>query len=354
LRARVAVFSASVSAFAYLNKLSYIYVALALAAAGILNLVFRRPGWTRASLLCILYGVTFVLVIVAVGFAIIGREGFDALIEFHKQVVRGSGMYGTGEEVVVSGGAVWRAIAAIPDDRAYAMYIALIGGAVLVVGGFATGLRGAAHFPAALIGIGAGLACVLSAAVVLKHYALHYTAGVSATLPAGLIAAYLLMKDWGYRPQAVAIAVAAAATLFMAGQTMPPLISVLAARTATTELAKADYADIQTHLAGEKRVVEYVYKAPFAEYGEGFVVTFGSVPRLTDAYRKSRPDVISSMTTHLIDREVGAYVLDKTYFPTAESIKAAPNIALLAPKPVTLQDGDRLIELRTSFLLIRR
>ena len=47
-------------------------------------------------------------------------------------------------------------------------------------------------------------------------------------------------------------------------------------------------------------------------------------------------------------------VLDKSYFPTAESVKAASNLALLRSKPATMQDGDKLIELRTTFLLIRR
>ena len=50
------------------------------------------------------------------------------------------------------------------------------------------------------------------------------------------------------------------------------------------------------------------------------------------------------------DREVGAYVLDKKYFPTAESIKSASNIALVSSKPDAMRDGDRLIELRTTFL----
>ena len=81
---------------------------------------------------------------------------------------------------------------------------------------------------------------------------------------------------------------------------------------------------------------------------------YGSVPRMTEAYLKSRPNVISSMTVGLIDREVGVFVLDKGYFRTADSIKAAPNIALLAAKPVTMADGDKLIELRTVFLLMRK
>ena len=110
----VSALSAAVGAFAYLNKLSYIYIAVSLAATGILNLVLRRPGWVRSGGLCLVFGTVFLAIVVAVGFLIIGREGFHDLIEFHKQVVRGSGMYGAGEEVVVSGDAVRRAIAAIP------------------------------------------------------------------------------------------------------------------------------------------------------------------------------------------------------------------------------------------------
>jgi len=349
----LAVLSGATGAFAYLNKLSYLYIALALAAAGILNLIFRKPGWMRAGWLCIVFGVTFVLVVLAVGFGIIGRQGFHDLLQFHKSVFRGSGLYGAGQGGV-SSEALWRAVAAIPADRAYAMVLALGGGAILIAGGLATSLRGARHFPAAIIGTGAGIACSLSAVIVMKHYALHYTAGVAATLPAGVVGGYLLLKDWGFRPGAPAAVLAAAASLLMATQTVPPLLSVLASRTNTTELAKADDEDIRTHLAGDTRVVEFVYRAPFADYGEGFVVTFGSVPRLTEAYRRSRPNVISSMTADLVDREIGAFVLDKAYFPTAETVRAAPNIALLASKPVTLQDTDRLIELRTCFLVIRR
>ena len=349
----VAAFAASVGALGYLNKLSYIYVGLALAITGILNLLFRRPGWIRTGLCCLVFGAAFFLVVRFAGSAIIGHESFNDLIGYHKQVILGSGMYGTGPEVVVSGAEVRRAIAAIPADRSYAVAVALIGGVLLGVAGFFTALRGAQHIPVGILGIGAGLASAMSATIVLKHYALHYTAGVSATLPASLVVGYLLIQDWGYRPRVVACVVASVAIVVMAATNIPPVSGLLRSRMAATEHVKADLADIHTHLAGEKRVVEYVYKVPFAEYGEGFVVFYASVPRMTEAYLKSRPNVISSMTVGLIDREVGAFVLDKSYFPNAASIKAAPNIALLAAKPVTMADGDKLIELRTVFLLIR-
>jgi hypothetical protein len=350
----VAALAATVGALAYLNKLSYIYVALALVLTGILNHAFRRPGWIRTVMCCIVFSVVFFLVVKIAGSAIIGQEAFASLKDHHKNVILGSGMYGTGPEVVVSGDEVRRAIAGIPADRSYAIPLALIGGALLGVAGFFTALRGVQHVPVGILGIGAGLASAMSAAIVLKHYALHYTAGVSATLPVSLVVGYLLVQDWGYRPRGIAGVVAALAIVFMATLTIPSATGVLASRMVATEQVKADGADIRAHLAGEKRVVMFVYKAPFAEYGEGFVVSFGSVPRLTEAYLKSRPNVISSMTVGLIDREIGVYVLDKGYFPNAASIKAAPNIALLAAKPVTMADGDKLIELRTVFLLIRQ
>lgn len=43
----VAFLSGCVGALAYLNKLSYIYVPLALAAAGILNVAFRKASWIQ-------------------------------------------------------------------------------------------------------------------------------------------------------------------------------------------------------------------------------------------------------------------------------------------------------------------
>jgi len=120
-----------------------------------------------------------------------------------------------------------------------------------------------------------------------------------------------------------------------------------------SQLAQADLAEINSYLAGEKRAVEFAYKAPLAQFGEGFVIIYASVPRLTYEYFKSRPQVISSLMAGQVTRDIGAYVIDKGYFPTVESVKAAPNLALLDPKPLKFTDGDKLIELRTVFLLIR-
>ena len=56
---------------------------------------------------------------------------------------------------------------------------------------------GVEYVPVALICIGTGVASLFSALFVMKHYGFHYTAGVSATLPASAAACYLLATSWG-------------------------------------------------------------------------------------------------------------------------------------------------------------
>jgi hypothetical protein len=349
----IAVFAGCVGALAYLNKLSYIYIPLALYAAIFMKLAFCRVGWSRGFWILTVYLGTFFLMIFATAFLIIGWDSFRDMWRYHQSVIWGSELYGTGDQTVVSAGEVQRAIAAIPADHAYAVPIALIGGAGLVIAGLAIGLRRVRQIPVAVLCIGTGVAAVLAALIVLKHYALHYTAGVSPTLPACVICGYLLTKSWSFGPRLAGAALAAIAVVLMAVQVKGPLIYPLASRTNNYLLAKADLAEIGSYLAGSKRTVEFAYKTPFAQFGEGFVVIYGSVPRLTYEYFQSRPQVISSMMAGLVTRDVGAYVIDKGYFPNVESVKAAPNVALLGPKPVKFGDGDRLIELRTVFLLIR-
>jgi hypothetical protein len=195
----VTVLAASVSAFAYLNKLPYINVSLALAAAGICSLVFGGAGLAVIRQRCVLFALSSLGIILAVGCLVIGWSEFLHLLRFHRSIVFNSGLYGTGDQFVVSGHDLRQAIAAIPRERAYVMLIApLLGGAV-AIGGFVTARRGPQHIPVAVICIGAGLASLASAIFVLKHYDLHYTAGVSATLPASAVAGYLLVNSSGYR-----------------------------------------------------------------------------------------------------------------------------------------------------------
>ena len=46
-------------------------------------------------------------------------------------------------------------------------------------------------------------------------------------------------------------------------------------------------------------------------------------------------------------------MIDKKYFGSADIVRNAPNLDLLGTKPVKYREGDKLIELRTVFLLVR-
>ncbi len=349
-----AVLAACVGAFAYLSKLSYLYVPLALVVVGIANLSFRQVDPTRRKRLTLISAGSFILIVVAVGVLVIGWSAFRILINFHKSVFLGSGQYGTGSQTVVSGHEIWNAIAAIPADSAYALPIALVVGPGLIIGGYFSGRRGPEHIPVALISIGTGVASLFSALFVMKHYGFHYTAGVSATLPASTAACYLLATSWGRRFwfRTTSSALAAIAVLWMANRSSDALIQQLVARADKSRLAQQDLTEINARLADSKEPIEFGYRSPFAWSGEGFVIYYGSVPRMTEAYVRSRQQMFSSATAGLIKRKPGTYVIDKAYFPTADSIRTATNIIPDGPEPVTYKDGDKIIELRTVFLLL--
>jgi hypothetical protein len=350
----VIVLAGLVGAFAYLNKLSYVYIPLALGSAIFWKAVFFRVGWLRGISLVALFISTVVSAVAATGYLIIGWPTFRDLLRFHRGVIMGSGMYGTGAQDVVDKAEVWHAIMAIPGDKTYAVPLALIAGAVLFVAGLATGIKDRRKDGLAVFSIGAGLAALFSSLIVLKHYDTHYTAGVSAALPACVVAVCLFARTWNFKARIAAFALAWVAIVLMADPVLASIRSVLASRTNSTQLALADRKDIAALTAGMTHVVDFAYRVPFPQYGEGMVVHFAGVPRLTRTYQQNKGPVTNSVTEQSVTEDVGAYVIDKGYFPTVEAVKAAANVDLVGPKPIQFQEGDKLIELRTVFLLIRK
>src|ERR1700730_2878741 len=85
----VVILAGCVGAFAYLNKLSYIYVPLALVSAIFWKAFFCKAGWLRGTTLVALFVVSFVGAIVAVAYLIIGWDSFTALRRFHQSVILG-------------------------------------------------------------------------------------------------------------------------------------------------------------------------------------------------------------------------------------------------------------------------
>jgi hypothetical protein len=352
---RIVILAGCIGAAAYLNKLSYIYIALALISAIAVKLLFDRTDRGRGVVLISLFVLSFISAVLAAAVFIIGWSAFRDMLVFHKQVILGSGLYGNGDKTLVSGSAVWSAIRAIPANRTYALAIALLGGTVLGIGGLITAFRKPEHLPVAVLSIGAAVAATLSALAVLKHYTDHYTAAVSATLPVCVVAGYLLSKVWAHRVEAAYSPVVVVAALLMAWPMAASLTAKLTFYSEQSRQAREDMQQITALTAGSSRATYYTYRSPFAQFGEGFVIDFASIPRLTEAYLESRPNVLNTLTASKSSKEVdvGTYVIDKKYFSSADLVRNAPNLDLLGTKPVRYREGDRLIELKTVFLLVR-
>jgi hypothetical protein len=346
----IIIFAGFVGAFAYLNKLSYVYIPIALLVAVLAKVVFTRPGWIKAVWLICLFLFALLSAIVAVAHVIIGWPEFLKVLDYHQNVILATGRYGAGDHNVVSRQELWRAITLIPVQRTFAIPIAIAGGIGLIAGGLVTGFRNAQQTPAAILGIATGIAALAAGTIVMKHYDLHYTAGVSVTLPACMVAGWLLARSWGYRVGLPHAAVVALVVALMADGVSP--VQYLKARSDATQAAGADMEEIIGYTAGSTRKVSYAYKAPFSQFGVSFVLQFAGVPRLTYEYLHEKRNPTTSMLQNKVTDDVGFYVIDKGYFPTVEAIRNAENFNLFGSL-VRYQEGDKLIPLRTVFLLIR-
>jgi hypothetical protein len=350
---RTAVLAGAVSALAYLNKLSYVYIPAALVIALLVRPVPASRFRIRTILLFALFALACGAVILACAIAVIGWNEFKVLLVFHRSVILGSGLYGTGSQTVVSPDEVVGALSAIPADRAYAIPIAIVGGLGLVVTAAISLIKRPDLRAEATIGIASGLAALLAALFVVKHYTANYAAGISAALPACVVSYYLLTRSWHRGTRLASAMLGIVAILSMAYPVIRSIKDDLENRTRQTHLTEADLKEIEAYAASSKKVIDFAYRTPFAQYGEGFVVQYAGVQPLTDAYLKDRRGTTNSLTEQLITEDVGAYVIDKNYFRNAEAVKRADNVDLLGPRPIRYREGDKLVELRTVFLLIR-
>jgi hypothetical protein len=343
-----------VGAFAYLDKLSYVYIPLSLASAVFWKAAFCGIGWRRGAKLIAISFFTFVGVIVATGYLVIGSSAFFSLLRFHRNVILGSGLYGGGPQVVVSGEGVWRAIMAMPGDQAWAIPLAVVGGTAIYIAGLVAGFRNRQDNGVAVIAIGTGLAALFSALSVLKHYNPHYTAAVAAALPGCVLACCLFARNWNPGARSATVAVVWVAVALMAVPVLRNASHVLAGRSETTRLVADDIKAIDAETAGLKRGVGYTYRVPFPQYVEGFVVQYAGVPRLTREYVANRGGVTNGVPGPAGAEEPGAYVMDRSYFPDLASVENAPNLDTLGPKPVQYSAGDKLTELHTVILMVRK
>jgi len=260
-------------------------------------MLFRRVGLRKSFAGSALFAAVFVGSVLFVGFFIIGWNEFLHALRFHKNIMVGTGLYGSGDQAMVAGSQLLLALKSIPVEKVYCLAIAPVAGLVLVAGGFlTTAFRGKEQLPTALICIGTGTAAALAAASVLKHYHGHYTPAVSPTLPACMVAGYMLARAWNFRPRMIAAVVSFAAIVLMMRETAPVLAGYLDSKISVNTMAMADLKDIEGLPIDEKSSIAFTYSAPFSYLGEGFSLYVACVPRLTAEYHRDRPRMFSTLT----------------------------------------------------------
>ena len=87
--------------------------------------------------------------------------------------------------------------------------------------------------------------------------------------------------------------------------------------------------------------------------GGELVEIWHGVPRLTVEYHRNRSRMFSAAAADSPPRNVDAIVIHRAYFPTVESIKASRDLATFSGEPAVYREGDRIVELRTVFVLLR-
>lgn len=348
------ILAGAVGAAAYLTKLSYINLPIGLGAAiGMVFLAGRGDRrWTLLMAALFAYACAIIIFVVALWF--IEWSSFKALLNFHISVIFHSGAYGTGPSGIVGSSELLSAIRSIPADGAYAIPIALAAGAVLIAASVARAIPGGDdRLTAAIFAMGAGAASLVSAVSVLKHYSPHYSAGVACTLPACIVAGYVVLNNWKPRRRPLAAVLVVALLCIPAMSTIRVTDGLMSAYWRRSIDAEDDRKVIAQYVARAPPMVGFAYAAPFREYGEGYLLASTEIPRLTFEYLAKSSRTISSATQHLAQRDVGVFIIDKSRFQTAQSVAAADNFNLLGPVE-KYQAGDTLIELKTAFVLVRR
>ena len=348
------ILAGAVGAAAYLTKLSYINLPIGLVAAIGVVFLAGRGGRRWTALMAFLAAYAFVAFILVVALWFIEWSSFRALLNFHASVIRGTGLYGTESSVVVAGSQLLDAIRSIPTDRTYAVPMAIVGGVILVGAGAVTAIFRKEQLPAAIFAVGVGVAGFVSGFSVLKHYTEHYSAAVSCIVPACVIAAFVMLDAWNVRPRCriLTAALLAAVACVLAVPVMLRADEKMADDWRRTLDSEAD-ARIIARYIGSGPLVGFAYPVPFREYGEGFLLANIDVPQLTFQYLAEHTGTISSLTQHLVQRDVGVFVIDKHRMGAIDALKAADNFNLLGPTE-KYQATDEVIELKTVFVLVRK
>lgn len=346
------VIAGAVAALGYLLKLPYLYVAFGLAAAFIASTVVHQTGFVRSLKSAALMTASFVVCVASVGYGVIGEAGFHALLRFHKSVLLHSGHYGEGESGVVQASHAKAAFSSFLTYGSMAPWVALMLGLTCVLFAITGRRSGKAQPSEVVLGIGAGVAAFIAAMGVLKHFVEHYAAGVAPTLPAVVIAMFLLVNR--VHPNSSRRLALLLAILLTFGLSHSLYFAV---RDKWSHVShRLDILDDRRQLedllqAREGRAL-FTYHVPMHEFGEGFILHFSGIPALQQEYQAQDRSRVSSFM-----HPTGSFkyiVLDKDYFPNKLAVQSTTNLNLTTSAQVSPSSTDRIIELRCCLVVIKQ
>ena len=346
-----AVMAGLIAALGYLMKLPYLYVACGLAAACLTSAVIHRVGIVQGLKSATLIAASFVLCVAAVGYGVIGEEGLKALLIFHKKVLFHSGHYGTGEIGVLQASHAKAAFHSFFFYGSFAPWAALMFGSTCIVFALTGKRTGKASPSEVILGVGAGVAALFAAIGVLKHFAEHYSAGVASTLPAAVIALFVLVnkvhpsssRRFGFL-MVILLTFGVSHSLYFA------------AKYKLTQVARRiDGLDDRRQLNGLLQVKEgralFAYHVLQPEFGEGFILYYSGIPKLLQEYRTQGQSRVSAYMS-----PTGSFkyiVVDKAYFPDMARVRSASNLDPVGSVRVTAASDDQIVELRCCFVVIK-
>jgi len=337
------------TAFAYLLKVSFLYVWGALLAAFAYLALFGVRPLGVASVLRLLRGllvfhIVSIGLIYAVGLTVIGPFYFAALRRLHWAIFT----HGPGSEANASLADVLQSITISWDSGATALPVVMVvASSLLLAVAIATLRRQMSPFAGA-VAVGAAMAALASVAAVLTRYSETYVVGVAATVPLLFVAAWYAAGD--RRARRLVVAIAVGVVLLSAWRAAPAIDDLFAAKVSASSKAAAD-AQAIAGIAGSDATLLYLYRAPMVGFGKGYVAYHCEVPHINDALLLADRNEQSSMARSV--KEPNFVVVDKIYSSTEAEVRSGKNLDPINAVKTVWHDGDELIALDKVWLIRR-
>ena len=257
----------------YLHKMNYVVWALALIPAFLAAACFRRMTWWSAILRSLLLVAGTAGGVLALGYVFLGSQGLAAMLISHRDIVLGSGIYGTGshtvlalDTIIASAELTW-----ISDNYTLILLGVATGWCVFTLLSHARDKSWLQrHLPESVLLFAAALAMLLA---LLKHYQPYYIVSVVAVFPFLL----LWLSQAGARFHAAAAIGLTAISICIA---IPDILGQRRYVARTEAKTTADSRLIAARTLAPDTARLWMYRTMDPIFGRLFLVNFSSIPSL--------------------------------------------------------------------------